>query len=327
MSVPLDEPESIKLQNLDIGLIRANARNPRLEFPQAELDKLAESIELEGILVPVVVFPKEDHFVLVDGERRFKSAQTLGLTHVPALITPERSEHDVLVQMFNIHMVREPWKDMPTARALARLAEQIEQDEGSTPSDSELRDVTGLSVDRVRQLRYVVTLPEDWQGYISEGRIPLNFFWELKRNIVDLMEAKRPELFEELGGAEAIARAFVTKRIDGVISDTVGLRKVRPLINFASVDASRSTNGDSFLDASLRDLVLTEELSIDDVYEDTVLIMVEVDKLDRRVSSMIATFDRLLTRSDEGTEREEIFGMGDRLVSDLQTLLAQHRAA
>jgi len=91
--------------------ILPNKNNPRLEFPQDELDRLADSIDQEGILVPIVVYEKNQKFVLVDGERRFLCARELGLETIPALITSERTERDVLQQMFNIHLIREPWRD------------------------------------------------------------------------------------------------------------------------------------------------------------------------------------------------------------------------
>lgn len=177
------------LTQLEIGQIMANERNPRLDFPQSELNRLADSIDLEGILVPIVVYSKGDKFVLVDGERRYKCALELGLPAVPALVTAERPEQEVLLQMFNIHLIREPWRDVPTALALRKLADSIADDEGEEPSDSRLAELTGLSVERVRQLRYVVTLPEEWQAYIRSGQIPLNFFWELKRNVIDQLNS------------------------------------------------------------------------------------------------------------------------------------------
>jgi ParB family transcriptional regulator, chromosome partitioning protein len=69
--------------------------------------------------------------------------------------------------MFNIHLVREPWRDIPTAKALARVAADIKERDGSDPSDAQLRELTGLSIERVRRLRYVMTLPEEWQRYIE----------------------------------------------------------------------------------------------------------------------------------------------------------------
>jgi len=164
------------LQQLDVCDVLPNDQNPRLLFPQEELDRLAESIDQTGILVPIVVYPKDGKYILVDGERRFRGAQTLGHSKVPAVITGEKTGLELLEQMFNIHLIREPWQDMPTARALQQLVEHLKRRNGTDPTDAELELETGLSLERVRRFRYVITLPDEWQQYIQTGTIPLNFF-------------------------------------------------------------------------------------------------------------------------------------------------------
>lgn len=311
---------NLLLVDLAIEKIKPNPNNPRLQFPQDELDRLADSIDQEGILVPITVYRKGKGYILVDGERRYRCALTLGLETVPALVVDEKPEKDVLVQMFNIHLIREPWRDIPTARALERLADELTVD-GEEPSDATLRDLSGLSLERVRRLRYVMSLPEEWQAYINEDTIPLNFFWELKRNVIDPLAKRRPDLYEELGGNEAVASAFVEKRLDGVITDTVGLRNVRPIINFAADEAEETGKSESFLDDTLRSLVTDPELSIDDAYEDTVQIMVEADKLQRRTDSMLKSFERLLGKARTDEEREYVEKLGKSFISKLRQLL------
>ncbi len=113
------------LKYIEIDKIAASPKNPRLEFPQPEIDQLMESIDQKGVLVPVVVakLPKKDkgkEYVLVDGERRFRCARDLGLDKIPAVITDPQGDEATLVDMFNIHLVREEWRDMPTAWALEK---------------------------------------------------------------------------------------------------------------------------------------------------------------------------------------------------------------
>lgn len=307
------------LTELLIAQIEANESNPRLDFPASELERLADSIDLEGILVPVVVYPKGEKFVLIDGERRFRCARDLGFPVVPALVTAERPEQEVLLQMFNIHLIREPWKDVPTALALGKLADSIQEAESEEPSDNTLADITGLSVERVRQLRYIITLPEEWQVYIRTGKVPMNFFWELKRNVIDQLSNRRPELLTELGETN-VRNAFVQKRLDGVITDTVSLRKVSPIIKFAQQEADNEESPVD-IDQTIRDLVNNTEAGIDDAYEDTVQMLVEVDKLGRRTASMIAAFKRLLSQAEPGEDRDAVIDLGNALISQLSDVL------
>lgn len=323
MSLPEEAPVAARSALLEVPteLVDANEKNPRLDFPQNELDRLADSIDLEGILVPIVVFERDGRYVVVDGERRLRCARDLALPTVPTLITTERPERDVLQQMFNIHLIREPWRDLPTALALGRLADAITAEEGDEPGDSRLAELTGLSVDRVRQLRYVVTLPPEWQGYIREGRVPLNYFWEMKKNVTDQLEKRRPNLLTELG-AQAIQTALVEKRLNNVITDTVSLRKVAPIIRFAENDANGDPAVASDIDDAIRTLVTDPQSTIDDAYEDTVQMMVEVDKLGRRTASMVAAFHRLLSQAEGQEEREAVMELAQQLIDALNSELS-----
>lgn len=321
MSATLSSAPVGLLQSLSMDLIDPNPGNPRLIFPQEELDKLIESISHEGVLVPIVVFPKDGRFTLVDGERRFRSARELGLTEIPALITGERTEQELLVQMFNIHLIREPWRDLPTARALGRLMEEISKSTGAEASDKVLRELTGLSVERIKQLKFALELPRPWQEHIAAGTIPLNWFWELDKNIIRPLTTERPALVKELG-KQNIAEAFLRKRLDGVTgTDTVSLRKVRPIIGFAKADADATGEEESRLDQILRSLVTDINFTIEEAYEDTVQITVETDKLSRRAETMVANFQRLLRKASSQDERDYIKQVGRNLITDLSKLL------
>lgn len=309
------------LQEIAVSEIDPNPENPRLVFPEDELDRLAESIANEGLLVPIVVYPNGDRFVLIDGERRFKCAQKLGLESVPAVITDPKTPRENLVQMFNIHLVREPWRDMPTAWALQKLVEQISKEKNGDPvTDAELSDLTGLSRERISRLRHALELPKEYQQYIHEGTIPLNWFWELKRNVIDPLAKQRPGVFGEYG-SEGVTEAFVQKRLDGVVTDTVSLRDVRPIINFAQRDAEGSDDSTSVLDDTLRSLINDPSQTIQDAYEDSVQIMVEADKLERRTQNMLTSFERLLARVRTDDERNHVVQIGNSLIKALAKIL------
>ena len=64
-----------------------NRFQPRLQFDQAELTKLADSIIEHGIIQPLVLRRVGEKFEIIAGERRYKASQLAGLTAVPAIIT------------------------------------------------------------------------------------------------------------------------------------------------------------------------------------------------------------------------------------------------
>lgn len=303
-----------ELKDVETDGIDRNPKNPRIYFTQEDMDRLTESIDRKGILVPVVVYPEGERYVLIDGERRWRCATALGLPTIPAVVTEPVSDEENLVQMFNIHMVREAWKDMPTARALGELI-----DETGTQSDRELSDLTGLSIERIKRLRHALDLPPDYQAYIDEERIPLNFFWELKRNVIDPIARKRPALAEEFGEREVLD-AFVDKRLREVITDTVSLRQVSPIVTFAARDVD-DPNDASPLDETIRRLVWEPHLGVQEAYEDTVQVVFEAEQLERRADNVVKGFQRLLAKARTRAEEDHVKAVGRSLIERLRELL------
>src|SRR5215471_21267027 len=83
-------PERVRNQRrAPIELLRPNPRNPRSEFPDAQLDELASSIKVRGIIQPIVVRPvrgTNDSYEIIAGERRWQAAQRAGLHEVPVVV-------------------------------------------------------------------------------------------------------------------------------------------------------------------------------------------------------------------------------------------------
>ena len=320
MSASLDTNASVQtsgLNHIETQRVDRNPSNPRLLFTEEEMEQLAESIASEGILVPIVVFEDNGSYVLIDGERRWRCAKQLGLTEVPAVIVNAPDDRQMLVQMFNIHMVRQSWADMPTAWALEKLIEET-----GTENPRELSDLTGLSLERLNRLRHALELPKEYQDYIHAGEIPLNFFWELKRNVIDPLAKLRPRLAAEFGENEVL-QAFVQKRLDKVTTDTVSLRDVRPIIGLAAEEAE-DVNGESVLDDAIRELITNPHATIQDAYEDTVMVVVEADKLQRRSDNMLKAFRRLFEKAHSDEERAHVTRVGTYLIENLQALIGNH---
>jgi ParB family chromosome partitioning protein len=76
------KPRRAPIENL-----RANPRNPRRLFTDAELGELSDSIRERGIIQPIVVRALQgDTFEIIAGERRWRAAQRAGLHDVPIAV-------------------------------------------------------------------------------------------------------------------------------------------------------------------------------------------------------------------------------------------------
>ena len=221
--------------------------------------------------------------------------------------------------MFNIHMVREPWEDMPTAWALDKLV-KARKKRGETSTDAELEEVTGLTGDTLKRLRYAVELPKAWQSYIHSGKIPLNFFWELRVNVIEPMSKWRPTLLAKMGD-DKVQAAFVAKRLAGVVTDVVSLRKVRQIISAAGKDAQENKKDESVLDKTIERLVRNKNFTVDEAYEESVELLVELDRLQRKCENMVRAFQRLLERTKDA-DRKTVKQIGAKLIADLTDAIA-----
>jgi ParB family chromosome partitioning protein len=74
-------------RNIPIEKIIVNQLQPRKDM--GDLTELTESIREKGIIEPVIVRPKEGHYEIIAGERRYRAAQKAGLSEIPCI------EHDV----------------------------------------------------------------------------------------------------------------------------------------------------------------------------------------------------------------------------------------
>src|SRR2546429_9853898 len=86
-------------RRVPIEYLRPNPRNPRRNYPDAELDELAASIKERGIIQPVVVRSvrgAKDAYEIIAGERRWRVAQRASLDENP-LAWRRRRRHRKLV--------------------------------------------------------------------------------------------------------------------------------------------------------------------------------------------------------------------------------------
>jgi len=83
----LEEDVPNAATNLPLDKISLSPSQPRTYFDSEKMQRLAESVRRDGILQPLLVRPLAgERFELVAGERRYRAAETMGLTEVPVTI-------------------------------------------------------------------------------------------------------------------------------------------------------------------------------------------------------------------------------------------------
>ena len=74
------------IREIEIARISANPNQPRVQFDDAGIEELAQSIAERGVLQPILVRPEGDRFQIIAGERRWRAAQRAGLHAIPAIV-------------------------------------------------------------------------------------------------------------------------------------------------------------------------------------------------------------------------------------------------
>jgi ParB family chromosome partitioning protein len=105
--------------------IRPHRNQPRKTFAPEKLEELAASIREKGIIQPLVVRRKGDHYELIAGERRWRAAQKAGLHDVPVVI--QDVSDDTALEMALIENIqREDLNAVEEAEAYQALMDQFD---------------------------------------------------------------------------------------------------------------------------------------------------------------------------------------------------------
>jgi len=91
----INNKEEAEKNLISINLIRSNDEQPRKNFDDDKIAELAQSIKEHGIIQPIIVNKKDDYYIIVAGERRWRAAKLLGLKEVPVLVM-DLSEKNIL---------------------------------------------------------------------------------------------------------------------------------------------------------------------------------------------------------------------------------------
>ena len=74
------------VREIEIGRIRPNPEQPRIQFKEEAIEELADSIAERGVLQPILLRPHGEGFEIVAGERRWRAAQRARLHTIPAIV-------------------------------------------------------------------------------------------------------------------------------------------------------------------------------------------------------------------------------------------------
>ena len=113
-----------------ITMVEPNREQPRKNFDEDALMELAESIKQHGLLQPILVQDRKDHYEIIAGERRWRAAKLAGLKEVPVIIK-NLSEQEIVEISLIENIQRENLNPIEEAQAYKKLLNEfnLKQDE------------------------------------------------------------------------------------------------------------------------------------------------------------------------------------------------------
>ncbi len=150
-----------------VEFLRPNPRNPRRDFPDADLDELAASLRERGIIQPIVVRPvrgSADKFEIIAGERRWRAAQRAGLHDVP-IVSVEVTDDEALQLAIIENVQRTDLNAIEEANGYQALINDFKH------SHDEIAKTVGKSRVHITNTLRLLKLPEKVLALVRSGKV------------------------------------------------------------------------------------------------------------------------------------------------------------
>jgi ParB family transcriptional regulator, chromosome partitioning protein len=154
---------------VDIDKLSPNDFQPRVMVDDARLQELARSIRSNGVIQPIIVRRRGDHFQIIAGERRWRAAKLAGLQAVPVVVKEIATgqEHSLLEMALIENLQREDLNPIDEALAYRRLSDEfrLTQDAIATAVGKDRATIANT----VRLLK----LPQEVKSEVGAGRLSM----------------------------------------------------------------------------------------------------------------------------------------------------------
>ena len=130
-TLPIEKKEDKGVETMvKITKVEPNRLQPRKNFDEDALQELADSIKQFGVISPILVQDRKDHYEIIAGERRWRAAKMAGLKEVPVIIR-DYSEQEIVEISLIENIQREDLNPIEEALAYKRLLDEfhLKQDE------------------------------------------------------------------------------------------------------------------------------------------------------------------------------------------------------
>ena len=219
----LGQPGEVETKNQKQGLteipieqIGPGPFQPRKQIDESQLNELAQSIRVQGVIQPIVVRERaiaDSHtgvrFEIIAGERRWRATQIAGLENIPAVIRTIADSEAVAVALIE-NIQRENLNPLEEANAFQRLIIEYEM------SHQEVANSVGRARASITNALRLLDLPSSVQELVNKKMLTMGHARALLSIEDRGMQLEVANLIVEKGlsvrEAEGLVRKIVEKK-------------------------------------------------------------------------------------------------------------------
>lgn len=161
---PTDRPTA----SLLVSQLQPGKYQPRHHFDEKFIKELAQSIEKNGIMQPLIVRPlTAETYEIIAGERRFRAAQMAELKEVPVVIRKDVTDQQALELALIENIQRKDLTAIEEAEGYQQLIKEFSY------SQEELAKTVGKSRSHITNLLRLLKLPDEIKALVNEEKLSM----------------------------------------------------------------------------------------------------------------------------------------------------------
>ena len=156
--------ENDKIVEISLEEIKKNPYQPRTYFNEEKLNELKESIEINGLLQPIIVKKAVKGYYIIAGERRYRAFELLGRKEIPAIIK-EMTDEEMMVFAVLENLQREDLSALEESESYKNLMDKM------SLTQEELAKKLGKSRPYIANSLRLLKLPAEIKNKLEQGVI------------------------------------------------------------------------------------------------------------------------------------------------------------
>lgn len=158
--------EGEQIYELSLDEVNPNPNQPRKNFDDESLKELSESIKEHGVFQPIIVKQTNEGYVIVSGERRYRSTKLAGLETIPAVVRNYSSSKMAEISLVE-NLQREDLSPIEEAKAYEIIINDL------NITQNELAGKIGKSRSYVTNIIGLLKLPKEVQTLMLEKKLTM----------------------------------------------------------------------------------------------------------------------------------------------------------